>query len=276
MGREFEQELSVAVDAAQKAGEYLLKRRSDAVGLSVNEKGIGDFVTEADKHSERIVTECVAGAFPTDSIVAEESGVRDGNDTRRWFIDPLDGTANYVWDISQYCVSIGFMEGALIRVGVVYDPCRDELFTAVKGGGAFLNGRPVSVNQSFDNSRSMIATGFPFRNRRYMDVYLESFRAVADIAGGIRRMGSAALDLCYTAMGRVDGFWELGLGSWDVAAGSLIVMEAGGAVSDLDGGDGYIENGNTLGASAACFPFLLQAVRTACIGTDLVTWKTDA
>ena len=276
MGREFEQELAVAVDAARKAGEYLLKSRSDADGLSVNEKGIGDFVTEADKHSERIVTECITGAFQTDSIVAEESGVREGNDTRRWFIDPLDGTANYVWDISHYCVSIGFMEGTLIRVGVVYDPCRDELFTAVKGGGAFLNGRPVSVNQSFDNSRSMIATGFPFRNRRYMDVYLESFRAVSDIAGGIRRMGSAALDLCYTAMGRMDGFWELGLGSWDVAAGCLIVMEAGGGVSDFNGGDGYLENGNTLGASAACFPFLLQAVRTACIGTDLVTWKTDA
>lgn len=276
METNFEQELAVAVDAARKAGEYLVKRRSDADDLSVDEKGIGDFVTEADRFSERIVTEHIEGAFPADSIIAEESGVRGNSEDRRWFIDPLDGTANYVWNISHFCVSIGFMEGGRVCVGVVYDPCRDELFTAVRGGGSFLNGSSVSVNHSFDASRSMIATGFPFRNRTYMDVYLKSFRAVAEITGGIRRMGSAALDLCYTAAGRVDGFWELGLNSWDVAAGSIIVTEAGGVVNDFDGDDGYFENGNTLGASAACFPLLLKAVKTACIGTDLVSWKTDA
>ncbi|MBN1883805.1 MAG: inositol monophosphatase [Deltaproteobacteria bacterium] len=276
MGKNFERELTVAVSAVRTAGEYLLKRRCDAGDLQVDEKGIGDFVTEADRESERLVTECITSVFSEDSIVAEESGVRGRNNARRWFIDPLDGTANYVHDISHYCVSIGFMEEGVICAGAVYDPCRDELFTAARGGGAFLNGRPVSVNRSYDRSRSVIATGFPFRNRRYMDTYLKSFRAVTDITGGIRRMGAAALDLCYTAMGRVDGFWELGLSSWDVAAGSLIVLEAGGTVSDFDGEDGYLDSGNTLGASAACFPLLLKAVRTAMSGTDLVRWDTDA
>ena len=275
MEANFEQELAVAVSAARRAGECLLERRSDVDSLQVDEKGIGDFVTEADRHSERLITECIADVFPADSIEAEESGVRGENDDRRWFVDPLDGTANYVHGISHYCVSIGFMEGGSVRAGAVYDPCRDELFTAVSGGGAFLNGRPLSVNRSFDASRSVIATGFPFRNRRYMDVYLASFRAVADMTGGIRRMGAAALDLCYTAIGRVDGFWELGLSSWDVAAGSLIVLEAGGRVSDFDGGDGYLESGNTVGASAACFPLLLKAVGTAMSDTDLVRCKTD-
>ena len=271
MGENCERELAVAVDAARAAGEYLLQQRSNIDGLSVNEKGVGDFVTEADRHSEKLITDRITERFPTDSIVAEESGVRESNTSRRWFIDPLDGTTNYLSGISHYSVSIGFMEDGVMMAGVVYDPCRNELFTAVRGSGAHLNGDTVSVNGSYDVSRSLIATGFPFRNIRYMDEYLESFRAVANMTGGIRRMGSAALDLCYTALGRVDGFWELGLSPWDVAAGSLIVTEAGGNVSDFGGGDGYLESGNTLGASGACFPLLLKAVKTALDGTDLVS-----
>jgi myo-inositol-1(or 4)-monophosphatase len=249
--------------------------------LSVKEKGRNDYVTVADRQAEEVVLRLLRARFPDHAIVAEESeadaavgrgaagrraaGGPDGAGSigYRWFVDPLDGTTNFIHGVPLFGVSIGLSDAQGMRAAVVYDPVRDEMFTAARGQGAHLNGAPLKVARPGKLERSLLVTGIPFRSLDRLEAYLASFRAFIHEAGGLRRDGSAALDLAYVACGRYDGFWEMGLSSWDVAAGSLLVTEAGGVVTDFLGRGGYVESGDIIAAAPEIHPDMLRVVRAA-------------
>ena len=238
--------LVVAVRAAKAGGRVLLGRLGTLRESEIRKKGQSDWVTQADHASERVIIATIRRAFPDHSIRAEESGISQTESQWEWIIDPLDGTTNFMHRFPMFSVSIGLRYRERLEAGVVYDPLRKDLFTAQRGKGAYLNGKRIHVAKQSRMEDAMLATGFPFRAKHYMDVYLESFRAVFQITGSIRRAGSAALDLAYTACGRLDGFWEMGLLPWDMAAGALLIKEAGGRVTDFFGKDTYMETGNIL------------------------------
>ncbi len=220
------------MDAALKAGRFLL----DHFGakMSVEYKGDINIVTEADKACEETIVKTILLAFPDHGILAEEGDSRRGNSSFSWVIDPLDGTVNYWHGYPHFCTSIALRDKSETVVGVVYSPITGELFTAEKGGGAFCNGKPISVSSTETLIESLLITGFPYDVQECADTYLVHFANFLRHAQAVRRDGTAALDLCYLAMGRFDGFWEFGLFPWDVAAGSLIVEEAGGRVTLFD------------------------------------------
>ena len=251
--------LNIAVRAARSAGDLIL-RSSDKVGsLKIDQKGKNDFASEVDRMAEREIINIIKTAYPEHSILAEESGVHKGNDFV-WVIDPLDGTTNFLHGFPQYAVSIALKHKGRIEVGVVYDPLRDELFTAKRGGGAMLNNRRLRVTAQNSLKGALIGTGFPFKTQQHLDAYLGMFRAVTIDAAGIRRAGSAALDLAYLAAGRLDGFWEIGLMEWDMAAGILLVKEAGGVITDFSFNDKYLESGNVIAASPKMHQLLYQLI----------------
>lgn len=228
--------LSIAIGAALGAGEII----RDAIGshFAVKEKeGLNNFVTEIDHRSEEFIIHELTKAFPGDGILCEEGGAVRGNDEshRRWHVDPLDGTVNFVHGIPLCCVSIGLEVGGVVECGVIYHPHQEELFTAERGKGARLNGKPLSVTATTDVSRGCFVTGFPYNIRENPDHVIERFVAMIHTGSPIRRLGSAAIDLAWVAAGRFDGFWEGNLNSWDVAAGSLLVSEAGGALTTYSG-----------------------------------------
>jgi myo-inositol-1(or 4)-monophosphatase len=225
--------LAVAVEAARAAGR-ILKERADSIG-TIQYKGEIDPVTEVDLLCEQEVIGRIKKAFPGHAFLAEESGATAGNADHLWIIDPLDGTVNYAHGYPCYCVSIGYQHKGEVVVGVVYNPCLDELFVAGKGQGATLNGNPISVSTTTDLKQSLLATGFPYDINESSDNNLDHFQNFIVACQAIRRPGSAAMDLCYTAMGRFEGFWELKLHPWDFAAGWLMVEEAGGTVTRFDG-----------------------------------------
>ena len=236
--------LETAKDAAGMGGEILRERFGNLKDGEIDLKGKGDYVTELDRLSESAIKRRIRDAFSNHIIQAEESGIDHRDSQYRWLVDPLDGTANYVQGIPLYAVSVAVMKGTSILAGVVYDQERDEMFSAVRGGGAFLNGCPVRVSQKADFSYAMLASGFPFRSKAFFDPYMECFKHLFLEAAGIRRMGVAAIDLAYTACGRFDGFWEMKLSPWDIAAGILLIEEAGGIVTDFQGEKGYFSSGN--------------------------------
>jgi myo-inositol-1(or 4)-monophosphatase len=205
-------------------------------------------VTNADRESEERIIATIRERFPNDAFLAEEGGARAGADrsAREWIIDPLDGTSNFVSGFPFWCVSIAAREGSAMTAAVVWDPLRSEIYTAERGGGARRNGSRISVSGRAGLPGAFVSTGFPFRNREKIDAYLALFRAVFVEARAIRRAGSAALDLAYVAAGVFDGFFEFRLSPWDVAAGALLIEEAGGVVTDYDGGSAYLERGNVL------------------------------
>lgn len=228
-------ERRVAVDAARAAGrllhdELLGPRRIAYKGAPTN------LVTEMDARAESLILDRLLAAFPDDGVLAEESGVRGGTSGRRWIIDPLDGTTNYAHGLPIFAVSIALAVGDRVDLGVVYDPNRDELWVAERGAGAWLNGSPLAVSATATLDESLLATGFPYNIRETTDNNLAEFAAYSARARGVRRMGAAVLYLAWVAGGRFDGYWELRLGPWDVAAGSLLVEEAGGRVTNLEGG----------------------------------------
>jgi myo-inositol-1(or 4)-monophosphatase len=225
---------STAIRAAREAGA-LLKARLGTVER-VEFKGAVDLVTEMDKLSEDLLKGAIRKAFPDHGILTEESREEVSSGPYRWIIDPLDGTTNYAHGFPMFCVSIAFEERGSVRFGVVYDPMLDELFTGVLGGGAFLNDKKISVSTTASLDKSLLATGFPYDVRTSKENNLDHFARFAVRAQAIRRAGSAALDLSYIASGRFDGFWEMKLHPWDVAAGSLFIVEAGGRVTDFKGG----------------------------------------
>jgi myo-inositol-1(or 4)-monophosphatase len=253
--------LSIAVRAARRAGS-IITRAALAGGVQVKSKRANDFVTEVDRSAEAAIIEIVQKSYPDHGILGEETGAIDGGKQEyRWIIDPLDGTTNFIHGFPQYCVSIGIEHRGALAHGVVYDPIRDELFTASKGNGAFLNDRRIRVSKCSRLGDALVGTGFPFKELTRVDLYLKQLRQLMEKSSGVRRAGAAALDLAYVACGRLDGFWELGLLPWDMAAGALLIQEAGGLVGDLEGEQSFLESGDVCAAAPKLFPALLQALR---------------
>jgi myo-inositol-1(or 4)-monophosphatase len=250
--------VNIAVRAARRGGHVLLRNLERVSDLRVGVKGPSDFVSEVDRNAEGEIIEVIRRAYPGHAILAEESGAQDG-DEHTWIIDPLDGTNNYLHGLPHFCVSIGVRHRGRIEHGVVYDPLREELFTASRGAGAMLNSRRLRASQRHRLSEALIGTGYPLRHTSGLEAFLESHRELAAITS-VRRSGSAALDLAYVGAGRLDGFFELGLHVWDMAAGSLIAREAGAMVSAPDGADDFLERGDVVAANPKLFKLLVQIV----------------
>jgi len=244
--------------AARRAGAVLIRHLNKLDKLQIEKKGHNDFVSEADYAAERAIIDVIHKHYPDHAILAEESGTQGESDTV-WIIDPLDGTTNFVHGFPQFCVSIGVEVRGRIEHGVVYDPMRQELFSASRGDGALLEGRKIRVSGVKELEHALIGTGFPFRQTDDdMGPYLGMLGKVVRNTSGVRRPGAAALDLCYVAAGRLDGFWEIGLKPWDLAAGSLIIREAGGIVSGLDGSEDYLESGHVLAGTPKIYAGLAK------------------
>ncbi len=237
--------ITIAVRAARAAGNVILRYMNRIDGLTVVEKQRMDFASEVDKLAESEIVKELRRAYPDHAIVGEE-GSAIGRGPLTWVIDPLDGTHNYLRGIPHFSVSIAMLDKGVPVYGVVFDPLRNELFTASKGDGAYLNDRRIRVSKRENLGGAMIATGFPYRQRAHLDAQLAMTRALLGLAEDIRRSGSAALDLAYTAAGRYDGYFEIGLKPWDMAAGVLLVHEAGGRYGDFAGRDGIPESGNLI------------------------------
>ncbi len=238
--------LNVAVMAARSAGDQLIRKMSNLDKLKVEKKGHNDFVSDADHAAERAVISTVQRHYPDHAFLAEESGVTGESDTV-WIIDPLDGTTNYLHGFPVFCVSIAVEVKGKVEHAVVYDPLRQELFTATRGDGAQLDGRKIRVSRRDMLEKALIGTGFPFRQAESeLEPYLAMLGKIITHTSGVRRPGAAALDLCYVAAGRLDAFFETGLAPWDLAAGGLIIREAGGIVSGLDGSENYLKTGHVL------------------------------
>ncbi|MGZ8136734.1 MAG: inositol-1-monophosphatase [Methylococcaceae bacterium] len=251
--------LNTAIRAARSAGDLIL-RSSDNVGqLRVDQKGKNDYATEIDRMAEREIINIIRTAYPDHAILAEESGQHEGNDFV-WVIDPLDGTTNFLHGFPQYAVSIALKHKGKLQVAVIYDPMRDELFTAKRGGGAMLNSRRLRVTGQLSLKGALIGTGFPFKTDKHLDAYVGMFRSLTTECAGIRRAGVAALDLAYVAAGRLDGFWEIGIMEWDMAAGILLIQEAGGVVTDFSFNDNYLQSGNLIAASPRIHQLMYQLI----------------
>lgn len=254
--------LNIAVRAARAAGT-IIARNSDKIDtLDIAQKSANDYVSEVDKNAEQEIIYTLKKAYPDHAFLAEESGKHDGNEYE-WIIDPLDGTTNFLHGFPQYAVSIALRHKGRLDQAVIYDPLRDELFTASRGGGAQLNGRRLRVTNRKDLRGALLGTGIPFRESHevWTDNYFEMMKALIPGSAGIRRAGSAALDLAYLAAGRIDGFWELDLNIWDIAAGVLIIEEAGGLVSGIRGNPNHLETGHIVGGNPRIFKSLLQKIQ---------------
>ncbi len=251
--------LNIAVRAARRGGDIIVRQLDRVQGLKVDTKSRHDYVSEVDRLVEAAIIDTLQKAYPAHGILAEESGGQGPEDCV-WIIDPLDGTTNFLHGFPQFAVSIAFKNRGVLEQAVVYDPLRGELFTATRGAGAMLNDRRIRVSNRNGIEGALIGTGFPFRGLTRLDAYLAALRAVIPLCAGIRRAGAAALDLAYVAAGRLDGFWELGLKEWDMAAGALLIVEAGGLVSDDLGRQAYLESGNIVAGSPRVHRDLLKTL----------------
>lgn len=254
--------LTIAIQAARQASKILLRFIDHLDSLDISTKARNDFVTEVDRLSEREIISVIRKAYPEHSILAEESGFSEGNDYC-WIIDPLDGTTNYLRGFPHFAITIAFKHKQTIEVGIVYDPIRHELFTATRGQGAKLNDHRIRVSQNKKLENSLIGTGFPCREPHHLRPYMNIFEAVFPKTAGIRRAGAAALDLAYVAAGRLDGFWEASLKEWDMAAGTLLIQEAGGLVGDFHGEEYYLDNGNIIAGNPKIYKGLLDLIQIA-------------
>ena len=256
--------LNIAIKAARRAGQIINRASNDLDLIQVTTKQPNDFVTDVDKAAEAAITEILREAYPSYGILAEESGQTAGKGSNEseyeWIIDPLDGTTNFIHGLPQYAISIALAKSGVVEQAVVFDPNRNELFTASKGGGAFLNDRRIRVSRRNKLQDALLGTGFPYRMFDHIDVYLSIFKELAQKTAGQRRPGAASLDLAYVACGRYDGFWEFGLSPWDMAAGALLISEAGGLVSDMRGDANYLETGNLVAGTPKVFAPLLKII----------------
>ncbi|MFV2056794.1 MAG: inositol-1-monophosphatase [Thiohalomonadales bacterium] len=259
--------LNIAVRAARQAGNIISRAVDKIDRLNIITKAQNDFVTEVDQRAEEVIIDTIRKAYPEHSILAEESGEHTGNDYL-WIIDPLDGTTNFLHGFPQFAVSIAVQHKGRLEQAVIYDPMRQELFCASRGQGALLNDRRIRVSKRNGLDGALLGTGFPFKQQQHLDRYLAMFKALFPMTAGIRRPGSAALDLAYTAAGRLDGFWEIGLQPWDMAAGALLVQEAGGLIGDFSGGSEHMQTGNIVAANPRVFKAMLQHIRP-CLGEEL-------
>ena len=253
--------LNTAVKAARKAGSIIHRASFDIDKLTIRRKRQNDFVSEVDEAAEQAIIATLRAAYPDHGILAEESGTQDAGADYLWVIDPLDGTTNFLHGFPQYCVSIALLHKGKPSQAVVFDPNRNELFTASKGVGAYLNDRRIRVSRIDKLEDALMGTGFPFREVGHLDDYLRMFRNVTKATSGIRRPGAAALDLAWVACGRIDGFWEIGLSPWDMAAGALLVREAGGLIGDLEGNDGFLASGRVVATNGKIFGAFLQLLK---------------
>ncbi len=251
--------LNIAVKAARRAGGIINRATRNLDIVTFKEKAANDFVSEIDREAEQTIIRTLREAYPDHSILAEESGA-SGQSDYQWIIDPLDGTTNFIHGFPQYAVAIALMHRGTVTQAVVYDPGRNELFTASRGRGAFVNDQRMRVSKRASLKSALVGTGFPFRQLEHIDCYLEILRDVMKGSAGLRRAGSAALDLAYVAAGRLDAFWEFGLSPWDIAAGALLITEAGGLVGDLRGEPGYLQTGNIVAGTPKVFVQLLQVL----------------
>ncbi|MCB1725626.1 MAG: inositol monophosphatase [Chromatiaceae bacterium] len=251
---------TIAIRAARQAGNIIMRSFGRLDTLTVAEKQANDFVSEIDRNAEQAIIDVLRKAYPGHAILAEESGAH-GKDEYQWIIDPLDGTTNYLHGFPQFSVSIALTHRGRLENAVVYDPLRDEMYTAARGAGALLNDRRLRVTEQKSLQGALLGTGIPFRDQRYIDAYLGMLKALTRETAGIRRPGSAALDFAYVAAGRLDGFWELGLSVWDFAAGALLVQEAGGVVSDIRGGSRHLETGNVVTAGVRLHKAMVDTIR---------------
>ena len=257
--------LNIAIRAARSAARIIMRSFYRRDELTVTAKDRNDFVSEVDRAAEAAIIQEIRGKFPHHAILAEESGQHAGNEFE-WIIDPLDGTTNYLHGFPQFAISIGLRQRGLMQQAVVYDPLREELFTASRGGGALLNDQRLRVSSRRDLRGALLGTGIPFRDYSQLDLFLETLRVLVPDTAGVRRPGSAALDFAYVAAGRLDGFWEFGLSPWDFAAGALLVLEAGGTVTDMDGGDGFFDTGNVVAGNLRVHQGMLERLKPLLAG----------
>ena len=252
--------LIVAMEAAQEAGKIIKERIGTITDNEITQKSISDYVTEVDVLSEKTIIIRIKNHFPEHQIMAEESS----NDYKKaeylWIIDPLDGTTNFIHGFPVFAISIALMKKGEIVLGVVYDPLKNELFYAEQGSGAFLNGKRIHVSSIKEPAFSLIATGFPFRNKQFIPSYIKIFQSLLYSVSDLRRAGAAAIDLAYVACGRVDGFFEFALSPWDIAAGTVLIKEAGGIVSDFEGGQTYLKTGHIVAGNPVIHPFLIKKI----------------
>jgi myo-inositol-1(or 4)-monophosphatase len=254
--------LVTAIDAARTGGEVLRRNFDGAEPLGVRDKGKNDFVTRVDREAEEAVVSLIRSRHPSHAILAEESAASPGVEAE-WIIDPLDGTTNFIHRYPCFATSVAVRVEGEVVAGAVYDPVRDELFTSSKGAGSKLNGAPIRVSDCRELSQSLLVTGFPFRSMKRLSQFLASFESFIHLSSGIRRDGSASLDCCYVACGRLDGFWECGLSAWDIAAGSLLVEEAGGTVTDFEGRRGFLTSGDIVASTRDLHAEFLAVVQRA-------------
>lgn len=253
--------LTMAVRAARAAGTVISRATDHVADLTIESKQRNDFVSEVDRQAEHAIIDILKRAYPDHQFLGEESGDSGQADSAyRWIIDPLDGTTNFLHGLPHYSVSIALEYQGRIELGVIYNPSNQELYTAERGGGAFLNNRRIRVAGQRSLEGALLGTGFPFRLEQDLDAYLKTFRALHGPLAGIRRAGSAALDLAYVAAGRLDGYWEFGLRPWDIAAGVLLVREAGGVVVDPAGKDEFMTNGNLIAANPKITHAMVKAI----------------
>ncbi len=253
--------LNIAVKAARRAGSIITRASEDIGSLTINNKGFNDFVSEVDLASEKEIIRVLKTAYPDHAFLGEESGLTHQADNI-WIIDPLDGTTNFLHGFPQYCISIALEQKGEITQAVIYDPNRNDLFTATKGQGAYLNQRRIRVSNKSKLKDSLLGTGFPFRDFQHLPVYLKIFEEVVRGTSGIRRPGSAALDLAYVAAGWLYGFFEINLSKWDIAAGGLLVTEAGGIVSDFSEKERWIESGNIVATTPKIYEPLIKIIQS--------------
>jgi len=248
------------LEVAREAGALQRLRFGEPRQIQTKSSAI-DLVTDVDRACDALVRERVRAAFPDDGLLTEEAAEQRGSNGWRWIVDPLDGTTNYAHGFPHFAVSIAVEHGGRVELGAIYNPIKEELFHAARGAGAFRNGSPVRVSAADELERSLLATGFPYSVHAAVGDSLEYFGRFIRRAQAVRRAGSAALDLAYVACGRLDAFWEMGLSAWDMAAGSLLVQEAGGLVGDLAGEQSYMRSGDVCAATPRVFPALLEALR---------------
>lgn len=253
-------QVKIAEDAARKAGRIITRSLDKLDSIKITEKSRNDYVTEVDQLAEQEIVKHILTAYPNHHVLGEEGGNQGPESDNVWLIDPLDGTTNFIHGLPHFSISIAMTHKGRLEHGLIYDPVRDEMFTASRGHGAFLNGRRIRVSQQKSLALSLVGTGFPFKHVQHIKPYLKTFENLFPETGGVRRGGSAALDLAYIASGRLDGFWEISLNKWDMAAGVLLVKEAGGLVSDFRGGEAYMESGNIVAGNPKILKSMLKII----------------
>lgn len=254
--------LNIAIRAARRAGTIVSRAQNRLYDLKIELKGHNDYVTQTDVEAEAAIIEVLTEAYPSHSIVAEESGSSGASDFK-WIIDPIDGTLNFIHGFPSYAISIALQVKGRLEQAVIYDPTRDEMYTASRGAGAQLNGQRIRVSPRTELDSSILGTGFPLRNKNKLPNYLLGFTTLLNKSADIRRTGSAALDLAYVACGRLDGYWEFDLHEWDIAAGALLVQESGGLIGDPEGGETHLQTGNVVAANPKIFRQILAALRSS-------------